>query len=481
LTIVLLLLSALAVAVAVPLSHNLFLGGMALMGTAVVVGVILRTDLATLIFTFALYANIPVVAKRFHGVPSAVAASAFGLLLIPAFLYLVLERRRVLLGWAFPAVLAFFVVQLVSTLQADRKDEAVAVLFVSVTEGVLLYLLVHNAVRTRELLRHVTWMLILAGAFMGGLGITQRVTGTYWRDYKGFAQMSEPDRNAYGEIVGRRWACGPIGEKNYYAQFMLMLLPLAFFRIYHERRLVLRAAGLIAAICILGAIGLTASRGAAVGLAAILAVMALLRSVSLRHVGAILAGATFLVLLFPGYRERLMNTAKVFQKAKGAKSVQYTDIAVQGRITEMAAALLVFREHPVLGVGPGNFPFHFVREAGRLGFQVHSERRLAHCAYLEIAAETGLLGLVCFLGIIGVTAQQLYQARTLAQDREMRGLVDGLLLSQVGMVVTSVFLSFAFIRYHWFMFALSASAVWITHVNAKDSAASSVSGVVSPQ
>ena len=241
--------------------------------------------------------------------------------------------------------------------------------------------------------------------------VYQKVSGTYWRDYKGFAQVSDPEVNAYGEHDGGRWPSGPIGDKNYFAQFMLMLFPLSLFRYWSEPTQRLRWAGLFASVVILAGVGLTGSRGAAIGFAVMLLVMVALRYVTWRQVVVLAMMSSMLIVAMPEFRHRVASIASVVTVLRG-EDVRETDTAVQGRLTEMAAALLVFCEHPLMGVGPGNFPSHFIKKADLLGFTVHGEERRAHCMYLEIAAETGVLGLFIFLLILGMTVKNLFHVRT---------------------------------------------------------------------
>jgi O-antigen ligase len=143
--------------------------------------------------------------------------------------------------------------------------------------------------------------------------------------------------------------------------------------------------------------------------------------------------------------------------AAGGSSIQNADKAVQGRLTEMAAALLIFRDSPVVGIGPGNFPLEFVDRADSLGFQVHSSERYAHCMYLEIAAETGMLGLASFLALFGQTLWSLSRVRRHAVDPALRNMATALFLALVVLATTGVFLSFAYARYYWLLLALSAA------------------------
>jgi len=52
----------------------------------------------------------------------------------------------------------------------------------------------------------------------------------------------------------------------------------------------------------------------------------------------------------------------------------------------------MIRQHPLLGAGPGNFNI--------------SLSRYAHNSYLQIWAETGILGIISFLWLVGVTLKK---------------------------------------------------------------------------
>ncbi len=108
-------------------------------------------------------------------------------------------------------------------------------------EGIGLYLLVVNVVRTPSAMRNAVWTLLAVGAFLGGLSVFQAVTGTYSNDYFGFAQ-SDATNDLGVAVQGLTRLAGPIGEKNRYAQIMLMLVPLALFQGWSERRRILKLA-----------------------------------------------------------------------------------------------------------------------------------------------------------------------------------------------------------------------------------------------
>lgn len=68
------------------------------------------------------------------------------------------------------------------------------------------------------------------------------------------------------------------------------------------------------------------------------------------------------------------------------------------RLSYNLIGLDLVRQHPVLGVGPGNFPEYYVDIAYRWYPGRELEPRQLHNSYLEIAAESGLIALGLFLG-----------------------------------------------------------------------------------
>jgi putative inorganic carbon (HCO3(-)) transporter len=434
---------------------------LAIVAAGCVVFMLRQPDAGTWVFAAVLYSNCATVAIHFHGVPSWAGGATIGLLLFPVAYHILLRGGAVRLGPAPLALMGFFAAQFLGVFVAPHRDIALKRLFENLAEGLVLYLLVANAVRTPELLRRVVWSLLIAGAAMGGLGLFQAATKTPYNNYGGFAQMAELDFDEENEDYVARpkpRASGPIGEKNYYAQFMLMLAPLAFMQRQSEATAWGKLAAIGSLLMILAGVALSGSRGAAVGFVAVVFVMAAFRYVSWLQVGLVGLAATLVVALTPSYRERLETLRPLVDVALGTASIQNVDKAIQGRATEMVAAVQIFAEHPLLGVGPGNFGPVFLTKADILGFQIHSQERLAHCMYLEIAAENGLAGLGCWLVLFVSTLRELQRVRNHAKEQAVRNAATGLFLSLVVLASTGVFLSFAYTRYYWFMLALAGAA-----------------------
>jgi O-antigen ligase len=433
--------------------------GIALAAAVVVAfAVLARPDSAAIVGLVALFSNAAVVAVRLHGFPSVAHAVVPLLLVLPFFHYVVVLRRPVLVAPVLPLLVVFLGIQVVSTLFSRDPATAVGAVARFVAEGLLLFFLVTNVVRTRTMLRRVVWALVLTGAALGALTAYQEYLGSKENDYLGFAQR-------VGLVtIGRAnelRPSGPIfGDPNSYAEFMLILVPLGFaLFMLSGRRFVRLLAAAATGLVLLGVL-LTYSRGAALGFAVVFCLAVLLRD--LRSSWALAIGALVAVVVasVPAYQERLNSITAVSQiTAPNSR----TDTSITGRATEMLAAALVFADHPVLGVGPGLYPSYYSEYAKRVPYFIETQPRKPHDRYLGIAAETGSLGLAAFLAIIVVTLRGLVVARRAAVGRypDLAWLAAGLLLAVVGNIVTGVFLHLAYQRYFWLLFALAASAYLI--------------------
>jgi len=433
-------------------------------------GLLTRPRAATLLFVGVLYINLPVIAVQFYGVNSTVALGAPLLLLgIPILSYLVLRRERPVVTTTLLWMIGYLVVLLVSAAMSTDAEGAADSVAEFATEGLVLYLLATNAIRDWRTLRSAVVVLLLVGGILGTLSVYQEVTRTYSNSYFGLAQTRATDPDEPVSADERERKGGPIGEVNRYAQIMLVLLPLAAFAVMaapsRTRKLLAAAAG----AAIFAGMLLTYSRGAAVALGALVVVAVMLRFVRLRHVAITgVALGALVLLLAPQYVERLASLEDL-QAIVSEESVA-SDGALVGRATSNLASLGVFLEHPLLGVGPGRYAADFSQQtANELGLRFFEESRRAHSMPLEVAADTGIAGVVALGGVFGATLLGLWRARRtwMTRDPERAALATALLLAVIGYLLTSTFLHIAYMRYLWLLMAIANSAIWILHRDAR--------------
>jgi len=444
-------------------------------------GILSKPDVATIAVIFIIFTNAAVVAVRYHGVPYFVGAAVPVLLVIPLASYLIFRRRGLIINPVLPLIFLFMVIQVAGTLLSSNIGTSTSELTTFMVEGIGLYFLLTNVVRTPEMLRRVIWVLLAAGAFLGFLSVYQQITQTYSNNYWGFAQMSNAafgtgSEDIYGKVLQRRLA-GPLGDQNRYAQNLLMLVPLGFFRFWGERSRLLRILAAVATgFCAMG-VALTFSRGAAVAFVLVLVIMTFMRYIKPWQIGLIVLAAALLLVAVPAYRTRLatlQGLSSLTSDDGGGAGATSADGAILSRATESLAALLVFIDHPVIGVGPGMFRYYYGDYAEYVGLRVLTTDRQAHNLYLGIAAETGALGEICFLLIVYVTLRNLARVRKrlLESNSELANMATAFMLAIITYMTTGIFLHFAYVRYFWLFMALAGATSYIANAQVPEEAPS---------
>lgn len=459
--IILVLLCAGMIAAGAALEHQPIITVAALLAIPAMILMFVLPDLAVPVVLFVMYSNAAVVAVRFHGVPTFAAMLVPVPLLIPLFWNIILRNQTVVITPALPWILLFVGWQLICAMVSVDSEKSVNGVLETVLEGLLIYLLITNAVRTPQVMRAAMWALVAAGAFMGSVSAYQQSTGSFDTNVGGFGQVSEGegfDVATGSTIVQQRRLCGPIGEQNRYAQVMLMLIPVALACVLTEktnglRLLALTAAGLTALGC-----GLTFSRSGAIAFVLMLLVGLAVRFVSRRQIAAVFVGGLLLLLIIPQYRTRLATipTALGVFGTTNARDEE-PDGAILGRATEMLAAARMAIDHPFFGVGP-DLSGTFTREYGQLGgLRALEGDRETHCLYLEIAAETGVPGFLLFTGMLSASVRSLLRIRRqICGGRpELEPIVSGFLLALTGYLAMGLFLHMSYVRYFWLMLAMA--------------------------
>jgi putative inorganic carbon (HCO3(-)) transporter len=428
-------------------------------------------ETCTLVFFFAFYTNLAVVATHFHGVPQIVSSAIVLLLLVPLAKFLVVERQPLAVTPVLSLVFLFLAALVTAAALSKDPNVSRGPVWTYLTEGLLLFLIVSNAVRTTKTLNRVLWVLILAGSFMGAVSIYQELTHSYSNDYGGLAQV---DRFGTGggfniapadseQKVLRPRLGGPLGSENRYAQILAVVLPFALLRAFRESRRRLRLAAALGSVLITGGLLLSFSRGAAVAIAATLAFMAILRELPLRQLLITLAVVIGLVVLVvPDYVTRLRSLEGV-TALSNSDSGQPVDSALVGRQTENLAAWHTFLDHPGIGVGPGVYFRDYSRTyANRLGLRYLKSERRGHSLYLELAADTGILGLGAFLAMVGTALVLLYRnaKQWRSRDPERALLASSLFFGLFAYLMCGVFLHLSYQRYFWLPLALASAAIW---------------------
>lgn len=425
-----------------------------------------RPEVGLLLLVALLYTNASEVGVRHYDLPSALqllSLAAFAGLITRLLPYEGRARQRLVLDPLLVPLSIYGLVMLASSLRAanlgvaDEKLDAFL-------KGLLVFVVVTNLAASELTLRRVVWALVLSGAFLATISIYQVLTGSYDTDFGGFG------RTKVAQIVGESREpriAGSLSDPNFYAQILVALVPLALYRLWDER--LLRAkllAGYALAAITLAAV-FTYSRGGALALGTILLFAVLHKRVSVKYflVGALVL-APLMLLVPQEFEGRLGTLTQLAPSGNESTVTQAEDSSFRNRKILMVAAEEMFADHPVLGVGIGNYGDNFGEYGKRLGmtqrsFENFGERQFPHELYLEVAAETGIVGLLAFAAIIAATMIALWTAyRRFKGAGALRSanMVMSIALAISGFLLTSLFLHGTYLRYLWLLVAIAAAA-----------------------
>jgi O-antigen ligase len=427
--------------------------------------VLANPDRATLVVLGVIYTNAAVVAVNFHGVPGLAGRLPFLLLALPIVYYVFVRHEVVIWNLAASWLAIFGIAYFLSALLSPTREDTFSFLVVFVTEGLGLFLLLINCMRTPLVWRACLAVIVASGALMSSVSVVQFISGDLWRDFGGFGQISDvfvANASDPATWSGTEWPvgdarlAGPIGEANFFAMVLVTLLPYCFYLAKSAGSRAVRVAWIAAGGLILAGVALTYSRGAIVALVVVIGFLAVVGLLPRRTLVFMLVAGIALVTLVPSYGARMESLVSAVHVGAGTDSGERADAAARGRYSEVVSAFKVYGDHPVLGVGPGQFPVYYQRYVGDLGGGVHTGDggRQAHNLIAGLAAETGTLGLLSFFGAIGAILLGLVRVRRLPHARAAG---TAALTSILLLLCSSLFLHMAYMRYLWVHLAIAAA------------------------
>lgn len=410
------------------------------------------------ILTVMTFTRVSDILVAYHHAPSTVQPFMV-LLVFSAGLYYVRARRRpVGLQQVVVCLLLYGFVVFLSLIYAKDLLLAEAGLESYVKDAFVAFLVV-LLVQNVSALRQVIWALLFVGIVLGTLSVYQYVTGTYSNTYWGFAQALLS--NLPGES-GYRLG-GPFRDSPFFGQILLVFVPLALNRLTHERQLWLRClAGWCLAVSVLTII-LTYSRGAFLGLIVMGALMVIRRPPRPIAFAIGLGLITAVLTLAPGNYVDRIGTIAEFAPVVGVSDVR-NESSFRGRTSENIVAIQLFLDNPLLGVGVGNYNAHYVEYSSRLGMDPRLKNRSAHNLFLEVLAESGVIGLGVFLGILYVAFKAMHRARRSLEHGglgDIASMVQAISVALLGYLTASAFLHLAFARPFWLLIGLALATTQI--------------------
>jgi len=398
-----------------------------------------------------------------------------------------LARRKVVyrknfLTW--PLVI-FLAVNLISIIKAQDLGRSIEV-FIFLAFTIFFGWLIAQIVRSKEDLLKIIYALALSLVIVSLFGLWQ-----FFGDAFGLPQSLTGLRDNYVKgVIGFTRIHATFREPLYYANYLFipLFLLLAFW---------IKGAGTITPPNLPLVRGGTLKpsplkRGSQRGWTGILIFLAFSNLVLTVARGAYLAFAPGLAILLFILRKELKNYKKVFyfslplllalafsfsaikifdgsrealRQANYEEHVAniFTGSSFTERQETMSLAWRAWEENPLLGLGVGGFgPY----AKDLLPWWQRNEMKIVNNEYLEILAETGLLGFGSFIFLLYVIIRQAIKAIREAKDDYWLAVLAGLFSAFIAILLQYFTFSTLYIMYVWFLVGLLAAVVQIcTQIN----------------
>jgi len=374
--------------------------------------IFIQPELGLAAFVFIVYIQLNLVLGKFHpGIPSP-ARPLLGLLIFFIIWRMVIYGDRPE-GWKRAGIILVVMISWIfSVLIADDSTLALLKLQKFLENAVLAFVVVFF-VQKPSSLRGVIWTLLFAGIFMGTVSVFQNLTSTFGNSYWGFGGWNE----ATTAGASSHRLTGPYGNPNGYAQVLVLLVPLALDRLWHETNFRLRLlAGYALAVCAL-TIFFTYSRNGFLTLVFTMGFLIVMRRPRIMPLAFSIAIGFVLIQFLPAsYTQRITT---LFQFSANSTS-QVSDVSFRGRISENIAAWMMFQDHPFFGVGLDNFQVNYQTYSRQIGLDSRRDQRAPASFYLELLSEQGLVGTAIFITFLAVVFRSLWRARYIFQFLGMK-------------------------------------------------------------
>jgi len=310
--------------------------------------------------------------------------------------------------------------------------------------GPLLYFIVTNNINDEQQINYIINALLIIGGLFGIYGILQ---------YNGI------DFSFWTHNIGRQKVFGLFGNVNYFAEYLIVPLPLAVSLFFVRRNKFKKILLLIGILTMGASLTVTITRSSYLGFGVSLIFMFFLylarRGKNFikenKKIFIIILAIIILITFLFALPNPLNKPGTVISKIKGRISVvQLTQgSSIKRRIAIWKFTALMIKDHPLLGSGLGTFKYNSLNYQAKF-FDQGENRHLypygfadeAHNEYLQLWAELGIIGLGIFIWLI--ISYFSYGLKLLKKIRDdgsgyKQGIIIGLMGAVVAVLVDGIF------------------------------------------
>ena len=137
------------------------------------------------------------------------------------------------------------------------------------------------------------------------------------------------------------------------------------------------------------------------------------------------------------------------------------DLTLDRRMSYHAIGLDLLLDHPLFGIGLGNFPEFYLNFEYRWIDGRTFTPRVLHNLFLSVFVETGLIGGSLFLGIVATSLYPAVKRLKTTVEPQERALLEAILASTMVLLLVAVTLPALYNKYIWALLGLSLASARI--------------------
>lgn len=240
---------------------------------------------------------------------------------------------------------------------------------------------------------------------------------------------------------------GTFSHPAWLGLFLSLTVPMTLFVVWTASSRLIAVGGFLSLVIQALGVFSTYSRMAYIGVAVGILLFAMRRRFGPGMIVAmILAGMAMFPLLPEAMRLRVYSIVD-YQASSSSLT----------RIGQQMAGLLMFEHNPLLGVGPGNFEPQVMRYANHIPEIYNVQPIGAHNMYVEIAAETGMVGLAAAIWLLAVSwrdARRLRREAAASGDPHRAMLFESLGIALIVFIVSAFFVHAQYRKEWWLLVAM---------------------------
>ncbi len=348
----------------------------------------------------------------------------------------------------------FLLINLVALTNAENIERSIMV-FAFTLFTIAFSWIIPQYVTSQERLRKIIKILLITATLVSLFGLWQ-----FFGDMIGLPTALTGLREHYTKIVfGFPRIQSTALEPLYFANFLLLPLALVYVLLLKQKDQPFSVKWLFPAFLLIGVnLVLTVSRGGYLGAAVILLLISIFylkrifnwKFLALFFLGVVLVWVVAVYALGYGDIFQLNLDTFIEHVTNAFSGPAYTE-----RIETFEWAKQAWLDHPWIGIGPGQYGPYV---AAHPYIEPTEGWKIVNNEFIELLAETGILGLASFILILIMLIARSIKAIVRSHNLFIKGVMVALLASLLGIIAQYQTFSILYIMHIWFVIGLMISA-----------------------